>query len=220
MAEKQPTNTKTRRVLNVLFACIAIIAAVATVLLSPFGKRLIGKGDEITTEVTRATTEATVAITLPVIETAAQTNADTTEKTEEPSISIPPSTDPIVDIYKNYSIFIDKRTFDFTESNGVTTLVAKNNKNVTLTVTPHKDKSYTELCVDVKNSYTQLPADQRLKIENLNTGFSSQANDLVTTIYCIDDGRGGSIEVKYQLPVGVTEYADDIKLSLSMLTIK
>ena len=214
MAEKQPTNNKTRRALNIFFACIAIIAAVATVLLSPFGKRLIGTGDETTTQ---ATTEITVATTLPVIEATEQISTDTTEA--EAEISIPPSTDPVVDFYKNYSIFIDKRTFDFTENNGVTTLVAKNNKNVTLMVTPHKDKTYTDLCIEAKNSYTQLPADKKLNIEKLNTGFSSEGNNIVTTIYCIDDGRGGSIELKYQLPVGDKEYTDDINLILSMFTI-
>lgn len=219
MAEtKKSSNDKTRRVLNIIFACIAIIAAVATVLLSPFGKRLLNKNETTTTE-TQIHTASSVNTTKPVITESSQSNTDITEAVDSTSVSIPPSTNPVADIYKNYSIFIDKRTFDFTENGGTTTLVAKKNNKVSLTVTPHKDITYTELCVEAKKSYTQLSADKKLKIDNLNTAFSSQAGDIVTTVYCIDDGRGGSIELKYQLPTGDKEYVDDINLILSMFTI-
>ena len=220
MADTKKTNDdKTRRILNIAFACIAIGAAVAMVLLSPFGKRLLNKNETTTIE-TQVQTDSSVKTTKPVIsQTSAPNNTDTTKPVDIPSVSIPPSTNPVADIYKNYSIFIDKRTFDFTENGGVTTLVAKNNKNVSVTVTQHKDMTYTELCVEVKKSHTQLSPDKKLKIDNLNTAFSSQTDDIVTTVYCIDDGRGGSIELKYQLPVGDKEYTDDIDLILSMFTI-
>lgn len=218
MAEtKKTSNDKTRRVLNILFACIAVGALIATVLLSPFGKRLLKK-EETTAAQTEAQTESTVNTTKPVIEESKQNNGDEAEA-DKPSVSVPPSTDPSPDVYKNYSIFIDKRTFDYTENEGVITLVAKNNKQVTVTVTPHKDMSYTQLCAEVKKSHTQLPADKKLKIENLNTTFSSENGGITTTVYCIDDGKGGSIELKTQLPVGDKEYRYDINLILSMFTV-
>lgn len=221
MAEtKKPSNDKTRRVLNIMFALIAIGALIATVLLSPFGKRLLKK-EETTVVQTETQTQSAVNTTKPVIpEASSQNNSDETEADTTPSVSVPPSTDPAPDIYKNYSIFIDKRTFDYTENEGVTTLVAKNNKQVTVTVTPHKDMSYTQLCAEVKKSHEQLPADKKLKLENLNTAFSSENGDIITTVYCIDDGKGGSIELKTQLPVGEKDYNDDINLILSMFTVK
>ena len=217
MAEtKKPSNDKTRRVLNIMFACIAIGALIATVLLSPFGKRLLKKE-----ETTAVQTDSTVNTAKPIVtETSEQNNGDSAEENPTPSVSVPPSTDPVQDIYKNYSIFIDKRTFDYTENEGVTTLVAKNNKQVTVTVTPHKDMSYTQLCTEVKKSHTQLPADKKLNLKNLNTVFSSENGGITTTVYCIDDGKGGSIELKTQLPSNDTEYRNDINLILSMFTVK
>ena len=172
---------------------------------------------------TQAQTESSVNTTKSaVIQTSQQNSGDS--EAVKPSVSIPPSTDPTPDIYKNYSIFIDKRTFDYTENEGVTTLVAKNNKQVTITVTPHRDISYTQLCTETKKSHAQLPADKNLKLKNLNTAFSSQTgdkdDDIITTIYCIDDGKGGSIELKSQLPVSAEGYKDDIQLVLSMFTVK
>lgn len=225
MAEtKKPSNDKTRRILNITFACIAVGALIATVLLSPFGKRLLKK-EETTAVETQAHTEVTVNTEKPVVtETRVLNDGDTAEANTAPSVSVPPSTNPVQDIYKNYSVFIDKRTFDYTENEGVTTLVAKDNKQVTITVTPHKDMSYSQLCTEVKKSHAQLPADKKLNLKNLNTAFSSQTgdkdSDVITTVYCIDDGKGGSIELKTQLPVSAEGYKDDIQLVLSMFTVK
>ena len=221
MAETKKSNDKTRRVLNIMFACIAIGALIATVLLSPFGKRLLKK-EETTAVQTEAQTESAVSTTKPVIpeENSQNTGDNSSASSAKPSVSVPPSTDPSPDIYKNYSIFIDKRTFDYTENQGVTTLVAKNNKQVTVTVTPHKDMSYTQLCTEVKKSHEQLPADKKLKLENLNTAFSTENGNIITTVYCIDDGKGGSIELKTQLPTNEKDYNDDITLILSMFTVK
>lgn len=225
MAEtKKTSNDKTRRILNILFACIAVGALIATLLLSPFGKRLLKK-EETTAVQTQTQAETSANTNKPVVTQANSQNDDSSDSSvTAPSVSIPPSTDPVADIYKNYSIFIDKRTFDYTENEGVTTLVAKNNKQVTVSVTPHKDMSYTQLCTEVKKSHAQLPADKKLKIKNLNTVFSSQTGDkdedIITTVYCIDDGKGGSIELKTQLPVSAEGYNDDIQLILSMFTVK
>ena len=220
MAEtKNNSNDKTRRILNIVFAFIAIGAAVAVVLMSPFGKRLLNK-EETTTAQTEVQAESSVNITKPITVETSLLNGDVqNDETAEVSVSVPPATEPSTKIYRNYAIFIDKRTFDFTEEGSVTTLIAKKNNNVKVTVTQYKDKTYTDLCLDTKKSHEQLPPDNKLKIDNLNTAFSSQANDITTTVYCIDDGRGGSIELKYQLPTGDKEYNDDINLILSMFTI-
>lgn len=213
--EKKNTSDKKRQIINIVFGCIAIGAAVVTLLLTPFGRRLLpGNG---TTE--KAAVQTAVSDSTSGTDAAVQpsTNTHSTE------FSVPPSTDPIVDPYKNYSILINEVKFNYTEIKGVTTLTAKDNENVTLTVTPYSDKSYTLLCDEIRELYDSVPVGDEFTVEALSSAYRSQTGDedtdIITTVYCVDDGKGGSIEIKYQTPVNAREFENDFKILLSMFTL-
>ncbi len=222
MSDSKNKNTNnTRKILNIVFACIAIGAAVATILLSPFGKRLISKEETTIQEITWEAMQNPVTTkentqTVEASETAESTSSDI------PSISVPLPTVPAKDPYKNYTLFIDPRTFTSTSDRGVTTVTAKENKDVSLIITPIKDKGYNELCADTEKIYSPI-TDKKLNVKSLYSGYRLQSgdkdNDIITTVYCIDDGRGGSIEIKYQYPVSAREYEKDFDILLSMFKV-
>lgn len=212
--------TKVRQILNIFFACVAIAAAVVTFLLTPYGRRLTGKAESNVAP----STDAPLQTTVPAVPSATHADTVSTSGTSEaPSFSVPQSTEPSTDPYKNYAFFIDKSAFDSTYEKGVTTITAKGNVNVKMTVTPLADVSYTKLCTDTKKTYDALTDKERLKIENLNSCYRSQTgdkdNDVVTTVYCIDDGKGGSIEIKYQYPVIAKKYEKNFDVLLSMFKV-
>ncbi len=211
---------KVRQILNIVFACVAVGAAVVTFLLTPFGRRLTGKA-EITdtlqeTEFSQSTVPSAPSVTYTE-------TVSVPETTEAPSFSVPHSTEPTIDPYKNYTLFIDRSTFDSKCETGVTTLTAKGNSNVKMTITPLSNVSYTKLCADTKKSFAVFTDKGMLKIESLNSCYRSQTgdkdDDVVTTVYCIDDGKGGSIEIKYQYPVIAKEYEKDFDILLSMFKV-
>lgn len=212
--KKKSANDKTRRILNIIFGCIALIAAGVTLLLTPFGRRLTGNE-----KTTAPTTEVTT------LTTAVQTTVPSTEDTssDESSISIPEPTEAVRDPYKNYSVFVDKRVFNFTELQGVTTLTAKDNENVKLTVTPYSNKSYKQLCENTKKNHAEIAIGEEFTVATLKSAYRSQTgdadDDIITTIYCIDNGKGGSIEIKFQTPVNARVYENDFNLVLSMFTL-
>ncbi len=213
--EKKNDSDKKRHILNIVFGCIAIGAAVVTLLLTPFGRRLLPGND--TTE--KDTASAVVSDSTTITDTAVQT-ITTSQWTD---FSIPESTDPVVDPYKNYSILINELKFDYTEDKGITTLTAKDNKNVILTVTPFSDKSYTQLCDETKELYDSIAVGDEFTVEALSSAYRTQTGDkdtdIITTVYCVDDGKGGSIEIKYQTPVNAQAFENDFKILLSMFTL-
>lgn len=223
MAGSKNMNTdKTRQVLNIIFACVAIGAAVAAFLLSPMGRRLTSPKETMPSEITWEAMQSEVITTkettdLPETSTSVNTSSD------KPSVSVPEPTSPTVDPYKNYTLFIDKSTFDFTLETGVTTITAKGNANVKMTITPLNNTSYTKLCTDTENVHAAITDKEMLKIENLNSCYRSQTGDkdedIITTVYCVDDGKGGSIEIKYQFPVSAKEYEKNFDILLSMFKV-
>ena len=222
MSDNKNKNTdKTRQIFNIIFACVAIGAAVTAFLLSPLGRRITDKTETTIPPITWEAMESSNVITTE--ETSETAEVSTTISSDDPSFSVPQPTNPTVDPYKNYTFFIDKSTFDYTLETGVTTLTAKGNKNVTMTVTPLNTTSYTKLCTDTKNAHAALTDKEILKIENLNSCYRSQTGDkdedIITTVYCIDDGKGGSIEIKYQYPVSAKEYERDFDILLSMFKL-
>lgn len=208
-------NDKTRRILQTVFACIAIISAVITLALTPVGKKLLKSGE--TSEIT-----ATSPVTTDEVQTTAvEASAENSEE-RSTAVSIPTPTEPTTDPYKNYNIFIDFKTFDYTVEKGVTTLVAKENSKVTMTVTPLK-KDYSEHCDELLDSYASMGDSATLNIENINSGYRSQTgdkdDDIITTVYCVDDGKGGCIEIKYQTPVSAEGYARRFEILLTMFNV-
>lgn len=221
MGKNVTAGNKARQILNIIFACIAVGSAVTAFLLTPFGKRLTGKAE---TSPSQTVTSATQSVTQSFTETPAQSGGDssTAAPVTDSTVSAQTST-PTAGLYKDYTFFIDKSKFDYTCENGITSLTAKGNADVKMTVKQFADVSYTKLCTDTEKSYSKLADSEKLEIENPNTCYRSQTGDkqtdIITTVYCIDDNKGGSIEVKYQYPVGAEAYKTDFDILLSMFKV-
>lgn len=215
---------KTRRVFHIVCACVAIVAAVVAFLLTPMGRRIVGE-KKVTAKQTESSFNETVQSVITT-ELPAETSGDTetsSEVTSEYSVTVPKPTEPTTNPYKNYTLFIDKKTFDYTEVQGVTTLVAKDNKNVKMTITPIKNQSYGEYCAELLDNYGSMGESERLGMVNTNSAFQSQTgdkdSDIITTVYCVDDGNGGCIEIKYQTPVSAKSYEKTFQGLLTMFKV-
>ena len=148
-----------------------------------------------------------------------------TDNTEvSTTIAIPPSTDPVINPNKNYTLFVDKTTFDVSENDdGITTLTAKDDGSVKMTITPVKDMSYRECCRATEKKHKKLSSSEALEIENPNTAYRSKTGngdgDTITTVYCVDDDKGGCIIIECRTPVNVTQYMETIEIMLSMFKV-
>lgn len=217
---------KKRRTLIIVLCILAVVIAIAAIFLAPFGK----KGANVTTDTTITSVPPLNAQT-----TAIPTDTESTEQTTQPaseittvtsetSLRVPPSTDAVVNPNKNYTFFIDKSMFKVSESeDGSTTLVAEKNSNVKMVVTPTKDKSYAECCQETEKQHKKLGTSARLDIVNKNSVYRSQTgdtdDDIITTVYCIDDGKGGCIVINYEAPVAATKYTKTVEIMLSMFKV-
>ncbi len=214
---------KKKRNLIIILCVVAVVIAIVAIVLSPFGKKATGKSDspnitdspEITQSVAESGSEDTSETT---------TTSETETPSTETAITIPPSTDPIVNPNKNYTLFIDKSTFESSENDdGVTVLTAKDNGSVKMTITPVRDMSYKQCCTATEKKHKKLPDSAKLKIENNNTVFRSQTGDgdgdIITTVYCIDDKKGGCIIIECRTPVNATKYMETIEIMLSMFKV-
>lgn len=226
MAEQKKSNNKTRIAIRVIFGIIAVASLVTMVLISPFGKRLMGKGETTTTEAVVETIPGGVE-TEPVVpqtkeDTAAESEVqeETTNVAPPVSVSVPQPTQPVENPLKNYSIFINSYKFNYTEENGITTAVAKDDENVKMTVTPKGDVTYTDLCEKAKSELGSPASDRKLQIANANTCYSSENDRIKTTVFCVDDGKGGSIEIRYQYPADKDGYEDEFRFMISMFKVE
>ena len=209
---------KTRRILQIFFACVAVVSAVAVIVLLKHGK-------------SPEKTDETTAGSAPIVSTTAAPDViteipeETGNPTEDTSAvtTVHKPTEPTTNPNKNYAIFIDKKTFNFTEEKGVTTLVAKGNDKVIMTVTPLLGKDYTEHCAELLEAYASMGDTENLNIEQINSGYRSQTgdkdDDIITTVYCVDDEKGGCVEIKYRTPVSAQSYEKNFKILLSMFKI-
>lgn len=215
---------KTRRAFHIVCACVAILAAVVAFFLTPMGRRIVGE-KKVTAEQVDSSSEEAVqnAVTTESQTMQSGENAANSVATAEYSVTVPTPTEPTTNPYKNYTLFIDKKTFDYTEVQGVTTLVAKDNKNVKMTITPIKNQSYGEYCAELLDNYGSMGESERLNIVNTNSAFQSKTgnkdSDIITTVYCVDDGKGGCIEIKYQTPVSAKAYAKTFQGLLTMFKV-
>lgn len=216
---------KSRRVVHIVCACIAITAAVVAFLLTPVGKRILTK--ENGTNASESTTSPVQSNTQNAADdTSAQNTAPVSTVPmipEAASVTVPKPTEGTTDPYKNYTFYIDKKMFDYTLEEGVTTLVAKDNSAVRMTVKPIKSQSYGEYCSELLDNYGSMGKSERLDIKSTNSAFQSQTgdkdDDIITTVYCVDDGKGGCIEIKYQTPVSAKSYAENFEVLLSMFKV-
>ena len=212
---------KKKRNLIIILCVLAVIIAVVAIAFAPFGKKATGNSDSPNisdvSEITQTTTE--ISTTTKVSETTEPTVLST-----ETTFAVPSSTDPIINPNKNYTLFIDKSVFESDENDdGITTLTAKDNSNVTVTITPVREMGYKECCRATEKNHKKLSNSASLKIENTNTVYRSQTgdsdSDIITTVYCVDDKKGGCIIIDCRIPVNATKYMDTIEIMLSMFKV-
>ena len=211
---------KKKRNLIIILCVLAVIIAVVAIAFAPFGKKATGNSDSPNisdvSEITQTTTE--ISTTTEVSET-----IETTISTET-AFAVPSSTDPIINPNKNYTLFIDKTIFESSEnSDGITTLTAKDNGAVKMTITPVREMSYKQCCTATEKNHKKLSSSAALKIENTNTVYRSQTgdsdSDIITTVYCVDDKKGGCIVIECRTPVNATSYMETIEIMLSMFKV-
>ncbi len=226
MAEQRKiTNNKTRLIVRILFGVLAAASLVVMVLISPFGKRLMGKEEISTTETSIVETIPGGVETEPLVpeteeETESEVAEGTTNNTPSVSVSVPQPTQPVENPLKNYRIFINSYKFNYTEEKGITTAVAKDDEAVKMTITPKNDVTYADLCEKAKAELGAPVSDRKLQIANANTCYSSENDNIKTTALCIDDGNGGSIEIRYQYPADKDSYEEEFRFMISMFRVE
>ena len=209
---------KKKRILIIILCVLAVIIAVVAIAFAPFGKKATGNSDSSNiTDVSESTQTTTEPTTTSV-------SSETTILSTETTFVIPSSTDPTINPNKNYTLFIDKTVFESNEnSNGITTLTAKENGAVKMTITPVREMSYKQCCAATEKKHKELDRSEKLDIKNTNTAFRSQTgdtdSDIITTVYCVDDNKGGCIVIECRVPVGATKYTETIEIMLSMFKI-
>lgn len=213
---------KKKRNLIIVLCILALVIAIVAIAFAPFGRKATSDSDSpnITdasdiTETTQITTTESTSASEPT-----ETTADSTETT----FVVPPSTDPIINPNKNYTLFIDKTVFDVSENDdGVTTLTAKDNGTVKMTITPVREMSYRQCCRATEKNHKKLNGSAALEIANTNTAYRSQTgdsdSDIITTVYCVDDDKGGCIVIECRTPVNATKYIETIEIMLSMFKV-
>lgn len=208
---------KKKRNLIIVLGILAVIIAVVAIAFAPFGKKATGNSDSPNITDVSETTQIT---------TETSTTSEPSEATlsTETTFLIPSSTDPIVNPNKNYTLFIDKTVFESSETDdGITTIVARDNGNVKMTITPVREMSYRQCCTATEKNHKKLGDSAKLEIENTNTAYRSQTgdtdSDIITTVYCVDDNKGGCVIIDCRTPVAATQYTQTIEIMLSMFKI-
>jgi len=212
---------KKKRNLIIVLCVLAVVIAIVAIAFAPFGKKATGDSDSPNiTDVSESTqTTAVITTTSEPSETVESTVLST-----ETTFVVPPSTDPIINPNKNYTLFIDKSVFESSENDdGITTITAKDNGSVKMTITPVREMGYKECCRATEKNHKKLNSSEALKIENTNTFYRSQTgdsdSDIITTVYCVDDKKGGCIIIECRIPVNATKYMETIEIMLSMFKV-
>ncbi len=126
--------------------------------------------------------------------------------------------EPLV-MKRKYTFFLDERMFTSSEKDNVTTILAIDNPEVKMIITPIRGTSFTQLCTDTEQY--ALPTEDlcQLNVSTIYSAYEVLSDGVITTIYCIDDGTGSSIEIKYSVPENDTEYTEGFNLLLSMFKL-
>ena len=216
---------KKKRNLIIVLCVLAIVIAIVAIAFAPFGRKATGNSDSPNITDNSETIQSVAQSSSEVpSETETATMQETESSSTETTIVIPPSTDPIVNPNKNYTLFIDKTVFESKENDdGVMTLTAKDNGSVKMTITTVREMSYKQCCKATEKNHKKLSNSANLKIENTNTVYRSQTgnsdSDIITTVYCVDDKKGGCIVIECRTPVGATKYMETIEIMLSMFKV-
>lgn len=138
------------------------------------------------------------------------------DKTPQPSPTLP---ETIYKAQKEYTFFLDKRVFSRSVNGNATTVRAIKNNSIKMTITPLHGTSYTKLSNDTKLYAEEIYEYAQLNVTTLYSVYQTKNDNNITTIYCIDDGLGSSIEIKYTMPEGDEEIAESFDILLSMFKI-
>jgi hypothetical protein len=120
---------------------------------------------------------------------------------------------------KSYTFFLDKRMFSRSVNEDTTTIRAIKNNSIKMTITPHHGTSYLALCNSTKESAEEIYEYSPLNVNTLYSVYRTKADDKITTIYCVDDGLGSSIEIKYTYPSDDEEIKESFDILLSMFKL-
>ncbi len=204
MDSKALKKEKIRVVLHWIFGIIAIISFAVTLLLSPLG-------DFLRKESEKPQTDA-ISTTSP---------SESTNEVEKGEATLPAEeSDVIIEDTKNYSLLIFKKVFISAEDGDNTIIYAKADKNANMTITPIKGTSYKALCDKTAVDYKKTSDYQEINTKNACSVYESEADGLVKRVYCIDDGTGSSIEIKYQYAKADKDTKEDFDILLSMFKTK
>lgn len=206
--KKKRISDKTLRILNIAFAVIAVVSLVVTVLLSPLGDKL-RKKDPVE--------ETTEKETILVIQKAETMHG---LPYSDGQYYWPEPTEPTVDPLKNYTLFINVLDFRYTQDAGITTVISEADSTAVMTVTPRSGVEYSSLCEEISSEHGNPVADKTLPNTEISVCYSSEDGDMTTVVYCVDDLKGGSIEIKYTFPHHYdNSYQKQFELMLSMFEL-
>ena len=191
-------NNKKKCIITISAICGVVVLIVAIIVLLPYMEKLTGKNQ------------------------APDGNSVSISQNENVSTT---NGKPLVPNSKGYAILVDTTSFTSTENeDGITIVTAKENDKVKMTITPLNDVSYDNLCLDTLAFYGEMGESSALNIGSKNSAYRSQtgdkADDIITTVYCVDNGKGGSIEIRYETPVSAESYSEDFETMLSMFKVK
>lgn len=138
---------------------------------------------------------------------------EVTQKIEgiDDTIIASPSVDEPSDDYAGYVIYIDEERFVSTKANRVEKISGIANPNAYMTITKKADCNYEDyintLTAEKKDSV--LESDLKLKNVANSKGISYctglNRDDIVTTVYGADDGKGGCFIIEFVHTIEATE---------------
>ena len=220
MSDKKKTTNKKKfrindnvlRILNIIFAVIAVVSLVATILLSPIGDKILN-GNRIFT--TKTVTDERV-----------KDNLDGTEFKNglyyNPSLDSyywPEPTEPIIDELTTYRVFVNTIRFNYTNVAGVTTVTAKEDPTAVMVITPLVSVDYASLTESISAEMGD-PTGEMLEQVEISCCYSSEKDGYKTVVYCVDDLRSGSFEIRYTLPTGYeNSYESQFEMMLEMFQL-
>ncbi len=135
------------------------------------------------------------------------------------STTLPQSSSIYETTKKNYVIFIDERYLYHSETNGVTTIRGKTDRNIKMKISPLLGTSYPALCNETQAGAELVDNPPVLNTYNLYTAYTSTTDGLTTLIYCIDDGVGSSVKIECTYPEENTQAKETFEIMLSMFKL-
>lgn len=217
---KIPTNKKKpvindsfRNILNIIFAVISVVSFAVTVILSPIGDKVLGRDEEKSSE--KPSKEVT------------SENTDSTEIRHGLYYDLtlenyywPEPTEPTVDTLTPYNIVVNSYRFNYVNEAGVTTVYAKEDISATMTIKPLPSVEYATLVENIDNENGKPVKDKTLPAVEISCCYSYEEDDRKTVIYCVDDLKGGSIEIRYSYPTSYeNSYENQFELMLTMFKL-